>query len=103
LLATATVTSRAGLRSSKHRTQAPVADVLLSARRITDDQKPAQVTIGRCQSKIEYSARAPDSNFATVDFHRFFRPDPDGSTAISSIQNFALTMPARGADDHLAA
>jgi hypothetical protein len=36
----------------------------------------------------------PDSNFATIDFSRFFGPDPGGSTAISGIQNFALTMPA---------
>ena len=36
LLATATVTSRAGLRSSRPRTQVPVADGLLSARRTTE-------------------------------------------------------------------
>ena len=46
----------------------------------------------RCQSKIEYSARTPDSNFTTIDFPRFFRPDPGGSTAISGIQNFACLM-----------
>ena len=47
--------------------------------------------IGRCQSKIEYSARMPDPNFANIDFPRFFGPDPCRSTAISGIQNFALT------------
>ena len=47
----------------------------------------------RCQSKIEYSARLIDSIFAAIDFPRFFGSDPGGSTAISGIQNFALTMP----------
>jgi hypothetical protein len=58
-----------------------------------------------CQSKIEYSARMPDPNFPTIDFPRSFGPDPGGSTAISGIQTFALTMPAnwfpRTEDDHL--
>ena len=49
----------------------------------------------RCQSKIEYSARPPDSNFGTIDFPRFFGSDPGGSAVISGIQNFALTMPSR--------
>jgi hypothetical protein len=47
----------------------------------------------RCQSKIEYSARTPDLNFASIDFSRFFGPDMGGSAAISGIQSFALTMP----------
>jgi len=33
--------------------------------------------------------------FAAIDFPRFFASDPDGSTAISGIQKFALTMPER--------
>ena len=52
----------------------------------------------RCQSKIEYSTRMTDSIFAAIDFQRFFRSDPGGSTAISGIQNFALTMPLRRFD-----
>ena len=34
-----------------------------------------------------------NSNFATIDFPRFFESNPGGSTAISGMQNFALTMP----------
>jgi hypothetical protein len=33
------------------------------------------------------------SKFTPIDFPRFSGSDPDGSTAISGIQNFALTMP----------
>jgi len=34
-----------------------------------------------------------DSNFANIDFPRFFGSDPGGSTVIPGIQNFALTTP----------
>jgi hypothetical protein len=52
-----------------------------------------QLAERRCQSKIDYSAHMPDSKFIAIDFPGFFRFDPGGSTAISGIQNFALTMP----------
>ena len=50
---------------------------------------------GHCQRKVEYFARTPNSYFAAIDFPRFFRIDPSGSTATSSIQNFPLTIPKK--------
>ena len=47
LLAMATVTTRAGLRSIKDRTQAPVAEVLLAARRMTDVAPWCRLTGGK--------------------------------------------------------
>ena len=58
------------------------------------EQLFAKLKARRCQRKIEYSARMPDSNLATIDFSRFFGSDPGGSTANLRYQNFALTMPS---------
>jgi hypothetical protein len=64
---------------------------------VVSSQARRSSTIGRrCQSKFDYSARAPDSYFATIDFPRFFRFDLGGCTAISGVQNFALTVPSSG-------
>ncbi len=41
--------------------------------------------VGHCQRKIDYFARTPNWHFAAIDIPRFFRIDPSGSTATSSI------------------
>jgi len=47
----------------------------------------------QCQSKNYYFGRTSEPYFAAIDFSGFFRIDPSGLTATSSIQIFALTMP----------
>ena len=42
-------------------------------------------SLWHCQRKINYFARMPNWHFAAIDIPRFFRIDPSGSTATSSI------------------
>jgi hypothetical protein len=58
-----------------------------------DTVQMCPLTANSGQSKIEFFTRMLDSNFATIEFPRFFGSDPGGSTAISGIQDVALTMP----------